>query len=80
MARSKRKRCLVHMCEAKIRPGTPFCKKHFGTHRVVMQKCNGEAHSNPYIDHCMVCMPHWGEYPVAMPKGSPLNERQREPQ
>lgn len=26
-------------------------------------KCTGEAHSNPYIDHCGVCMPHWGEYP-----------------
>lgn len=22
--------------------------------------CNGEAHSNPYIDNCMVCAPRWG--------------------
>jgi hypothetical protein len=23
-------------------------------------KCNGEAHSNANIDHCMVCAPRWG--------------------
>jgi hypothetical protein len=23
--------------------------------------CPGEAHSNPHIDHCMVCLPGWGE-------------------
>jgi hypothetical protein len=22
--------------------------------------CTGEAHSNPWIDHCSVCMPRWG--------------------
>lgn len=22
--------------------------------------CNGEAHRNPHIDNCMVCMPRWG--------------------
>jgi len=27
-------------------------------------KCNGEAHGNPYIDHCMICIPYWGEYPI----------------
>ncbi len=26
-----------------------------------MIPCDGEAHSNPHIDHCMVCMPRWGE-------------------
>ena len=26
----------------------------------VPRKCNGEAHSNPHIDNCGVCMPHWG--------------------
>lgn len=26
----------------------------------VPRKCEGEAHSNAYIDHCGVCMPHWG--------------------
>jgi hypothetical protein len=26
-------------------------------------KCNGEAHTNPHIDHCAVCMPYWGEFP-----------------
>lgn len=23
-------------------------------------KCNGEAHSNPFIDNCMCCAPRWG--------------------
>lgn len=23
-------------------------------------ECAGEAHSNPYIDHCMSCAPRWG--------------------
>jgi len=23
-------------------------------------KCNGEAHRNPHIDNCMMCMPRWG--------------------
>lgn len=27
-------------------------------------KCIGEAHQNPYIDHCEICMPFWGDYPV----------------
>jgi hypothetical protein len=22
--------------------------------------CTGDAHSNPHIDHCMVCLPRWG--------------------
>lgn len=26
----------------------------------VPYKCAGEAHSNPNIDHCGVCMPNWG--------------------
>ena len=26
--------------------------------------CNGEAHSNPHIDHCMVCLPLWGRVPA----------------
>ena len=25
-----------------------------------VEKCPGEAHSNPRIDHCGVCMPRWG--------------------
>lgn len=55
-------------CENKIKPGTPFCKEHFATHKLVEVKCTGEAHSNPYIDHCMVCLPFWGRYPMAVPK------------
>ena len=26
----------------------------------VPRPCSGEAHGNPFIDNCMVCMPHWG--------------------
>jgi hypothetical protein len=58
-------------CEAKIKPGTPFCKEHFETHKLIVRECNGEAHSNPYIDNCGVCMPFWGSYPVAVPKDAP---------
>ena len=25
-----------------------------------LEKCHGEAHSNPYIDNCGVCAPRWG--------------------
>lgn len=87
MARSRRKRCMVYLtvegdnfgpidkrCDAKIKPGTPFCKEHFETHRIVTVKCNGEAHSNPFIDNCGVCLPHWGKYPIAIPKGYSLPE------
>jgi hypothetical protein len=36
-------------------------------------KCNGEAHSNPAgHDHCGVCMPYWGEYPVCPDCGRKL--------
>ena len=27
------------------------------------EKCQGEAHSNPYIDHCMDCAPLWNRIP-----------------
>jgi len=27
---------------------------------MIPRKCLGEAHSNPFIDSCCVCMPHWG--------------------
>jgi hypothetical protein len=30
---------------------------------VIWVKCNGEAHSNPFIDHCIGCMPYWEDYP-----------------
>lgn len=27
--------------------------------------CHGEAHANEMgYDHCMVCLPYWGKYPV----------------
>jgi hypothetical protein len=32
---------------------------------VIWIKCNGEAHKREVdYDHCMVCMPWWGEYPI----------------
>lgn len=32
--------------------------------RGFLVKCNGEAHSNPFIDNCMVCMPRWGVHEI----------------
>ncbi len=26
----------------------------------IPRPCNGEAHSNPHVDNCGVCMPNWG--------------------
>ena len=31
-------------------------------HRLV--PCDGEAHSNAHIDHCMQCAPRWGEVEI----------------
>lgn len=38
-------------------------------------KCQGEAHSNPYIDNCSRCMPYWGEYPVCPVHDKKLSEK-----
>lgn len=38
-------------------------------------KCNGEAHSNPYIDNCGICMPFWGDYPICPNDKTRLNEK-----
>jgi hypothetical protein len=38
--------------------------------QAIWVKCNGEAHTNPHIDHCPVCAPHWGEYPTCPYCGS----------
>ncbi len=35
-----------------------------------MVPCPGEAHSNPWIDNCMICAPKWGEIPE---REAPLN-------
>lgn len=37
-------------------------KKQYSTVKLTVQyQCNGEAHSNPFIDHCMVCLHgDWG--------------------
>ncbi len=26
---------------------------------IAWTKCTGEAHKNPFIDHCYDCMPYW---------------------
>ena len=41
------------------------CKKSCECNReyVLWETCTGEAHSNPYIDNCGVCMPEWGRIP-----------------
>lgn len=55
--------------------GPPTMKKRFVTIEATGRKvelyqrpktgrlvpCPGSAHSNPYIDHCMLCMPRWGQ-------------------
>lgn len=33
----------------------------------ILVTCNGEAHGNPFIDNCMVCMPRWGWVEVPRP-------------
>lgn len=59
---------MVRDCQRRRLPKKQLCKDHDQTHEVVMVDCPGEAHSNPFIDNCMVCMPNWGHYPVAQPK------------
>ncbi len=43
---------------------------------VKLVKCTGEAHSNPYIDNCMICAPYWEEYPACSNCGSKLPKKQ----
>lgn len=40
----------------------------------IYRDCNGEAHDNPNIDNCMVCLPFWGRYPVCPTDGGKLAE------
>lgn len=36
-------------------------------------ECSGGAHSGDYDqDHCMICMPYWGNYPVCPEDGTKL--------
>jgi hypothetical protein len=40
-------------------------------------ECSGEAHKGPYggyIDHCFVCIPYWGTYPICPEHGEKLRE------
>lgn len=38
----------------------------------IITKCTGEAHSNPFIDHCSICMPGWGDIPTCSKCGGRL--------
>jgi len=40
--------------------------------KIIWIKCNGEAHSNPWIDHCMVCLPYWEDIPTCSSCGGKL--------
>lgn len=44
-------------------------RHHF---KVSERPCNGEAHANPHIDHCMVCMPNWGRIEYLAPRAELL--------
>lgn len=35
--------------------------------------CEGDAHSNPHIDHCTVCLPFWEHYPACPACGFKLH-------
>lgn len=51
-------------CKNKTMNGSHFCKKHAQFVTTELIPCTGEAHSNPYIDHCMMCAPRWGQREV----------------
>jgi hypothetical protein len=34
------------------------------TLKVKWKRCNGDAHQNPMIDHCGICIPYWEVYPT----------------
>jgi hypothetical protein len=40
-----------------------------------MVDCVGEAHSNPFIDNCWVCMPFWARYPTCSKCGKKLRTK-----
>lgn len=45
--------------------------------KVNWMKCTGEAHKNPYIDNCIVCLPFWEEYPVCPKCGRKAKKSKR---
>jgi hypothetical protein len=47
-------------CKEKTLRGGKFCAKHAKVVTTELVPCTGEAHSNPHIDHCMLCAPRWG--------------------
>jgi hypothetical protein len=68
-------------CGDRVKPGTGddrvgLCAEHYKTHKMVFEECYGEAHQikGPGPDHCGVCMPYWGKYPIAVPREDPTPE------
>ena len=47
-------------CLTMTQRGSIFCAEHAKLVTTGLVPCTGEAHSNPYIDHCMMCAPYWG--------------------
>lgn len=45
---------------------------------VTWVQCSGEAHEpGNMADHCMVCLPYWGEFPVCNDCGCKLPAKHR---
>jgi hypothetical protein len=40
--------------------------------KAVVVKCNGEAHSTPWIDNCWSCAPYWEQIPLCPMDGKKL--------
>lgn len=49
--------------------------KNNNKQKAIWITCTGEAHSNPYIDNCGVCMPYWGNFPTCPNDGTKLRQR-----
>lgn len=63
--------CLSRPIRGSVRDELRFCKEHNEQYDVKWVKCDGEAHQpgmGAYYDHCYVCMPHWGKYPIPVKK------------
>lgn len=45
-----------------------------GKQTAIWKKCNGEAHSNAFIDNCWGCAPYWENYPACPNDNTMLKE------
>lgn len=60
-----------------MKPKSKRISMKFTPKKVVWKVCTGEAHSNPWIDHCYLCMPYWAEYPTCPDCGAMLREARK---